>query len=275
MIKYGKGVYMTENQDLIINKLDRMLSWDLATFQTLTDLLILERYNHIKKNIGDEEYIDISYKDTIVHFFVPDYHIDYVQKIIVQTECFYEKELLEYFGSLVKEHKGNCTGKVFTDAGTNIGNHTLYFSKILKASKVYCFEPQKEIFKILVKNIKINDVNAEYYNNVLSDKSENFSIDQFSPSNFGATNFVSDKNGEYSSLTLDEVCLKDEICAIKIDVEGHDFPVLKGAIKILEKYGPVLWIEIKSEVEEKINFLASFGYVLTKRWNEDYFFVKQ
>ena len=265
---------MSENQDLILNKLNEIHSWEVATCRAITDLLILERYNHIKKTGNEGEYIDISYRDTIVHFFVPNYHIDYVQKIIVQTECFYEQELLEYFTNLVREHKGTCEGKIFIDAGTNIGNHTLYFSKILNAAKVYCFEPQKEIFKILQKNIKANNVNAEIYNNVLSDKSENFSIDKFYSHNFGATSFISDENGKYTSLTLDDICLKDEICAIKIDVEGHDFPVLKGAVKILEKYSPVLWIEIKSEAEEKINFLASFGYVLAARSNEDYFFYK-
>ena len=265
---------MPDNQDQISNKIDILLSWDNAIFQTITDLLILERYNHIKKSGPHGEYIDIFYRDTVVHFFVPKYYIDYVQKIIVKTRCFYEKELLEFFSEFIKEHKGNCAGKIFIDAGTNIGNHTLYFSKILKAAKVYCFEPQKEIFKILQNNIKANDVNAECYNNVLSDKSESFSIDKFYPFNFGATSFTNDKNGEYSSLTLDDVCLKDEICAIKIDVEGHDFPVLKGAVKILEKYGPVLWIEIKDDVQAKIDFLASFGYVLAKQFNEDYFFYK-
>ena len=266
---------MAENQDMIIHKLDEINSWEFATFRAMADLLALERYNHIKKIGNEGEYIDVSYKDTIVHFFVPNYHIDYVQKTIVQTECFYEKELLEYFAQLIKEIKGTGKGKTFIDAGTNIGNHTLYFSKILNAAKVYCFEPQKEIFKILQKNVKANNVNAECYNNLLSDKSANFSMDQFNPANFGATNFVNDQNGEYSSLTLDDVCLKDEICAIKIDVEGHDFHVLRGAVQILEKYGPVLWVEIKDEVEEKINFLSSFGYVLVKRWNEDYFFYKK
>lgn len=270
-----KAFNMAENQDVIINKLNEICSWQNVIFNCLSDLLIMQRYNYIKKSCDGGECIDISYRDNIIHFFVPNYHIDYVQKAIVQKECFYEQELLEYFENFIHEHKGECEGKVFIDAGSNIGNHTLYFSKILKAAKVYCFEPQKEIFKILEKNIKANGVNAEYYNNVLSDKSEKFSIDKFFPFNFGATSFISNKNGEYSSLTLDEICLKDEIFAIKIDVEGHDFPVLKGAVQILKKYSPVLWIEIKDEIEDKINFLSSMGYVLATRYNEDFFFYKK
>ncbi len=266
---------MAENRDLIATKLDNIHSLGIATFNKINDLLILERYNHIKKSSDMGEYIDVSYKDNIIHFFVPNYHIDLVQKTIVQNESFWEQQLLEFFGKFIKEHKGSSEGKVFIDAGTNIGNHTLYFSKILKAGKVYCFEPQKEIFKILQKNIKANDVNAECYNNVLSEKSENFAMDGFISVNFGATNFVSDKDGEYKSLTLDDVCLKDEIFAIKIDVEGHEFPVLRGAVQILEKYSPVLWIEIKGEEEEKVNFLSSYGYVLALRHNEDFFFYKK
>ena len=100
-------------------------------------------------------------------------------------------------------------------------------------------------------------------------------MNDFLSFNFGATNFVCDQNGQYSSVTLDDICLKDDILAIKIDVEGHDFPVLKGAVQILEKYSPVLWIEIKDEAEEKIKFLSSFGYVLAKKVDEDYFFYKE
>lgn len=266
---------MSENQDLIFNKMKELSSWQNVIFNRISDLLVLSRYNNIKKSSDMGDYIDILYRDRIIHFFVPSYHIDWVQKAIVQTEAFWEQELLELFAKIIKEHKGNSEGKVFIDAGSNIGNHTLYFSKILGASKVYCFEPQKEIFKILEKNIKANNVNAECYNNVLSDKSENFSIDRFISFNFGATSFTSDKGGEYKSLTLDDVCIKDDIFAIKIDVEGHDFPVLRGAVKILEKYSPVLWIEIKDEAEEKIKFLSSFGYVLLKQINEDYFFCKE
>ena len=40
---------MSENQDLILNKLNEIHSWEVATCRAITDLLILERYNHIKK----------------------------------------------------------------------------------------------------------------------------------------------------------------------------------------------------------------------------------
>lgn len=266
---------MAENQDLVFNKLEEIRTTENYIFSIVTDLLILERYNHIKKNDDMGEHIDISYRDNIIHFFVPNYHIDFVQKRIVQTEAFWEQNLLEDFAKILKEHKGDSEGKVFIDAGANIGNHTVYFSKILKAGKVYCFEPQKEVFKILQKNIQANDVNAECYNNVLSDKSEKFSMDRFLSFNFGATSFTSDKDGQYESLTLDDVCLKDDIYAIKIDVEGHDFAVLRGAVQILKKYSPILWIEIKDEAEAKIDFLASLGYSLVERRDEDYFFCKK
>jgi FkbM family methyltransferase len=266
---------MPKSQDLLINKLNEICSWEVAILNRITDLSIFEKYDRMKKITKDGEYIDISYKDKIIHFFVPNYRTDTVQRRIVQTECFWEKDLLEFFENLVADQKGDYKGKIFVDAGANIGNHTLYFSKILKASKIYCFEPQKEIFNILQKNIKANAVNAECYNNVLSDQLEKFSIDKFTPYNFGGTNFIRDQKGEYSSLRLDDICLKDEIFAMKIDVEGHDFFVLKGAIKILEKYAPILWIEMKDEIELKINFLSSFGYVLAKKWNEDYFFYKK
>ena len=86
---------------------------------------------------------------------------------------------------------------------------------------------------------------------------------------------MSTPEGEYSSLTVDDICLKDEICAMKIDVEGHELQVLKGATEVLKKYSPVLWVEIKEKgLEEKMNFLLSLGYVVAKKRGENYFFYK-
>jgi FkbM family methyltransferase len=260
--------------NLVVDKLNTILSVNAGIFNKVTDLILLEKYNHIKKKSIKGEYINIPYKDINIRFFVPNYHTDYIQKLLVLTQKFYEINLLELFENLLKKYNVNYKGKIFIDAGANIGNHTLFFSKILQASKIYCFEPQKEIFKTLKKNIRANSVKAKCYNNVLSDVSENFSFGKFEPDNFGATNFINNADGKYKSLILDDVCLRDEICVLKIDVEGHELPVLKGATKILEKYSPVLWVEVKSGLEDVINFLSQFGYMLVKRDYENCFFFK-
>ena len=65
----------------------------------------------------------------------------------------------------------------------------------------------------------------------------------------------------------------DRVDVIKIDVEGAEFEVLKGAAKTLDEYRPVLIIELVPEqlksmgasVEQVTQFLASHGYGAARR----------
>ena len=42
------------------------------------------------------------------------------------------------------------------DVGANIGNHSIFFSKFFK--KVYSFEPQESVFKLLENNVNMNNL---------------------------------------------------------------------------------------------------------------------
>ena len=69
---------------------------------------------------------------------------------------------------------------------------------------------------------------------------------------------------DVKKLTLDSFNFDQKISFIKIDVEGHEFSVLKGSEKILKKYKPVLLIEIdkqhSSKVKETFNYLKELHY---------------
>ena len=54
---------------------------------------------------------------------------------------------------------------------------------------------------------------------------------------------------------------------MKIDVEGHEIPVLRGAEKTINAFHPVIIIEIWKEAREVvIPILEGYGYSL--RWLE-------
>jgi len=76
--------------------------------------------------------------------------------------------------------------------------------------------------------------------------------------------------------TLDESLPRNEsISLIKIDVEGHELPLLRGACQTLEKHGPLLYVEVNhlilkdagSSGAEFIDTAArEFGYVVMPQY---------
>ena len=48
--------------------------------------------------------------------------------------------------------------KIILDIGAHIGSHSLIYSQMFPDSKIYCFEPQKEIYEILETNINDNNL---------------------------------------------------------------------------------------------------------------------
>ena len=63
---------------------------------------------------------------------------------------------------------------------------------------------------------------------------------------------------------------------IKIDVEGHELKVIKGAIATIEKYNPVIVIEENGSQElynkgvkdDALNFLQSINYKVMHRFEK-------
>ena len=57
--------------------------------------------------------------------------------------------------------------------------------------------------------------------------------------------------------TMDALGLKPAI--VKIDVEGHEFEVIKGMTRIIERYRPIIFLEAVMFLECR-DFLARYGY---------------
>lgn len=161
----------------------------------------------------------------------------------------------------------------------------VYSYKISEYSdKVYGFEANPIMFKYLTKNLIKLKNNIIIYNIALSN-SEGYAKlkipirnKSLFKSNFEdyyegglATiennNKLNNKNYDTfdtKKLRLDSFNFKEKIGFIKIDVEGHEFKVLEGSKKLLEKDKPVLLIEINkdhsSDVKETFNYLKDLDY---------------
>lgn len=154
------------------------------------------------------------------------------------------------------------------DIGANIGNHSLFFSRIF--DQVISFEPYEKAFELLKINSSQVD-NIQVKNFGLSDTSKQLPA-KMSVGNLGATSIVSSKEESNAILKLDTLdsFVKEnsleKISYLKIDVEGHEYPVLIGGENILRKGQAVISLELEMTKHyhnciESINFLKSCGYV--------------
>jgi len=152
------------------------------------------------------------------------------------------------------------------------------------SNKVYGFEANPIMFNYLNKNLTKLKKNIILHNIALSDSKGYAKLKipirkkSMVKSNFedyyegGLATIESDNNlndkmfdtFDVKKLTLDSFNFDQKISFIKIDVEGHEFSVLKGSEKILKKYKPVLLIEIdkqhSTKVKETFNYLEELNY---------------
>ncbi|GJE53405.1 hypothetical protein GOFOIKOB_6484 [Methylobacterium tardum] len=152
-------------------------------------------------------------------------------------------------------------GSVFVDAGANIGTYTLPASKLVGAGgRVLSFEAHPKTFAYLKRNLENNRVaNATALNLALGDKRGFISI-KFDSNNPGETHVSDEKEGTVGvELTTVDFMLGslgiDEIHYLKIDVEGFELPVIRGAKNTLFNSRNII---IQTELEEK--HAARYGH---------------
>lgn len=192
-----------------------------------------------------------------ITMFLPNYKVDHIQKRIVKQSDFVESYELEYLRNAFLQG-----GNVILDIGANIGNHTVFFSKICNAKKVYAFEPIAETYNILCRNISLNHIEDTViaYNVALGNVPGNAKIKNFSLLNIGGTTVEEADDGDISMKRLDDYEF-ERIDFIKIDVERYEHELLKGAKKTLAKHSPVIFIEIFDDCFSKVDkLLRSYGY---------------
>jgi len=135
-------------------------------------------------------------------------------------------------------------GSVVLDIGANIGYYTLIFAKLVgEQGKVFAFEPEPFNFKLLKKNVEINNYqNVILQNSAVSNNNgktklylsqEQSGTHRIFPSHICSNNYV-----EVEMVRLDDYfkknVLAEKISFIKIDVEGAELGVLKGMKSLLE-----------------------------------------
>lgn len=168
---------------------------------------------------------------------------------------------------------------VVIDVGANIGRWSLLSAKLFQTKKIYSFEPFLETYHRLRKNISLNSsLNIETFNLALNNKSELVTMATASEKNSGM-NFISNTKSnsinQVESVTLDFFIQSHDIKKIdlmKIDVEGFEMNVLKGAQQMIQQHHPVIICEIndtllaknKTSPKNVFDFLVDHKYQIKK-----------
>jgi FkbM family methyltransferase len=142
-------------------------------------------------------------------------------------------------------------GDVFIDVGANTGFFSIIASKITgDAGYVYAFEPTRYYFDILLKNMKENNINNCFpFNLGLSDndKIEKINIFDSTATLHMQADDVSEAAEEIKLRTLDSMLPElglTKIDFIKVDIDGHEPFFLNGALKAIEKFDPLILLEV-------------------------------
>ena len=179
---------------------------------------------------------------------------DYIPEKIRREERFYESIFLEYLSKLHKKDG------LIIDIGANIGNHVIFFGKVMKA-EVIAIEPEPHNAFFLDLNIRINDLqdHVRVIKTAVGKSAGSVRIEMNVANNFGSFTAKPDANPnttpvvhpmaiEVPTQTIDSLIRThdinpEKISIIKIDVEGMEVEAILGAESIIKQSLPVVAVE--------------------------------
>ena len=160
----------------------------------------------------------------------PDYLSDHIRR----TGDFYEADILDYLAVKLRDVVG-----VAVDAGAMIGNHAAYLGAFLPFLEVHAFEPEPENYRLL----QCNAPKATTHRVALSDHEGYGSLYNHDHANLGHWQISTEVIHPVIIMRrLDQYALRD-VRLIKLDVEGHEPQVLKGAEQTIARWKPLLLVE--------------------------------
>ena len=140
------------------------------------------------------------------------------------------------------------------DIGAHIGLTLIPISRVSSGqTHIHCFEPSDTNFKFLNYHIKKNSLKNIILNRCLVGASENDNVIFYEKKNHSGLNSIAklDHKGKFfkvkkTQINLDIYCRRKGISPdiIKIDAEGSEIEILKGAKTIIIKYKPIIFLSL-------------------------------
>lgn len=194
-----------------------------------------------------------------------------------RSKTFYSKEpetlkWLEFFAVI------NHNYEILIDVGANIGIYTLYWLHFPN-TRAIVIEPFDENIRLLSKNIRMNNfmTRVDIISNPLSSQNtlDWSTINDIRPGGSGYKLSLNDNLNQSNSIKVETLTLdsilggKKSKYILKIDTDGADFDILKGA-ELALKDGKIVSILIESSEEDQKfieSYLKSFNLIADSRFN--------
>jgi FkbM family methyltransferase len=172
-------------------------------------------------------------------------------------------------------------GKTFIDAGACYGIYALAASKLVgPEGRVIAFEPSPEAFRILRKNMALNHLtNISAHRLALTEKKGRASLylhPNVGCDSLGRDHSFTNRTEEAETDSLDCMLQKlsvDHLDVLKMDVQGAEELILRGAERILKSSRPLIIFEIFPEGATTLGLSGYGAWEFLKNMGYEFFTV--
>lgn len=177
----------------------------------------------------------------------------------------YERGILDFI------NKNYNPKGLFVDVGANIGLMSVFTASAFKNGNIIAIEAHPVTANILKRNIEINSLSNIVIKEIAlgNEVGETQIFENWQVNRGGASLVVHDENSKSYPVKIEKLdnIITDTVSIIKIDVEGLELDVLKGASNTILKCKPILIVEISdqrtstlSPSNEIVDFINEFGF---------------
>lgn len=178
----------------------------------------------------------------------------------------------EVWQSLMSEVR---LGDTVADVGAFIGLYTLALGqRVGRQGKVVAFEPDPRSYLALQEHVRLNQLEDRVQLKKVAVGAVNGSIYFDAQGITGhVTTFANSVSSSIECVTLDSVFSAERLDILKIDVEGYEEQVLRGATRVLSdeqrrprvifiEVHPYAWSEVGTTSDSLLGFLSHYGYTV-------------
>lgn len=216
----------------------------------------------VKSDVG---YLN-KFKTPTGTYYLPKIETDAIVETM-RKGLIFEPEIIDMCRKYIEKDS------IVIDCGANCGQMTKMFASICK--EVHSFEPNLLINQCLKLNTE-HCGNVKTYHYALGDTKEILKFENFNPDenySYGELGISTNDGVNVVCTTIDDLEIPANF--IKIDAQGYDLKVMRGAINTILFYHPVILFEYCEKLSRKfgicfqdyVDFVDSIGYEFKENYD--------